>query len=45
MISTPNGFIREEPGRNFRMMAEFAESFETLSTAGPAVIMFGSALT
>ncbi len=45
MISTPNGFIREDPWRNFRIMAEFAESFETLSTAGPALIMFGSALT
>ena len=45
MISTPNGFIREDPWRNFRIMAEFVESFETLSTAGPALIMFGSALT
>ena len=45
MISTPNGFIREEPGHNFRMMAEFAESFASLSTAGPEVTTFGSALT
>ncbi len=45
MISTPNGFIREDPWRIFRIMAEFVESFETLSTAGPAVTIFGSALT
>jgi hypothetical protein len=45
MISTPNGFIREGPWRNFRIMAEFVESFATLSTAGPAVTRFGSALT
>src|SRR6266849_660096 len=45
MISTPNGFIREDPWRIFRIMAEFVESFETLSTAGPAVTIFGSART
>jgi len=45
MISTPNDFIREDPWRIFRIMAEFVESFETLSTAGPAVTIFGSART
>src|SRR6266700_163274 len=45
MISTPNGFIREDPWRIFRIMAEFVESFETLSAAGPAVTIFGSART
>src|SRR6266567_2974594 len=43
MISTPNGFIREDPWRIFRIMAEFVESFETLSKVGPAVTIFGSA--
>ncbi len=45
MISTPNGFIREDPPRIFRIMAEFVESFETLSIAGPGLTIFGSALT
>src|SRR5712692_5923738 len=45
MNNTPNGFIREDPWRIFRIMAEFVESFETLSTAGPAVTIFGSART
>jgi len=43
MSSTPNGFIREDPWRIFRIMAEFVDSFETLSAAGPAVTIFGSA--
>ena len=37
MSNTPNGFIREDPWRIFRIMAEFVESFETLSAAGQAV--------
>src|SRR5438034_8479986 len=45
MNNTPNGFIREDPWRIFRIMAEFVESFETLSAAGPAVTVFGSART
>ncbi len=45
MISNPNGFIREDPWRIFRIMAEFVDSFETLSSAGPAVTIFGSART
>ena len=43
MSSLPNGFVREDPWRIFRIMAEFVESFETLSAAGPAVTVFGSA--
>jgi hypothetical protein len=45
MNSTPNGFIREDPWRIFRIMAEFVDSFETLSAAGQAVTIFGSART
>src|SRR5213076_1753118 len=43
MSSTPVGFIREDPWRIFRIMAEFVDSFETLSQVGPAVTIFGSA--
>ncbi len=43
-MNTPlNGFVREDPWRIFRIMAEFVDSFETLSAAGPAVTIFGSA--
>src|SRR5712675_407089 len=45
MNNTSNGFIREDPWRVFRIMAEFVDSFETLSSAGPAVTIFGSART
>jgi len=45
MNNTPNGFIREDPWRIFRIMAEFVDSFEILSAAGPAVTIFGSART
>ena len=38
-----NRFIREDPWRIFRIMAEFVESFETMSKVGPAVTIFGSA--
>ncbi len=41
----PNGFVREDPWRIFRIMAEFVDSFETLSHLGPAVTVFGSART
>jgi len=37
------GFIREDPWRIFRIMAEFVDSFETLARLGPAVTVFGSA--
>jgi uncharacterized protein (TIGR00730 family) len=36
-------FIKEDPWRIFRIMAEFVESFETLSQVGPGVTIFGSA--
>ncbi|MBU6398703.1 MAG: TIGR00730 family Rossman fold protein [Verrucomicrobia bacterium] len=39
------GFIKEDPWRIFRIMAEFVESFEILSRLGPAVTIFGSART
>src|SRR5262245_47402130 len=45
MASNPNGFIQEDPWRIFRIMAEFVDSFETLSHLGPAVTIFGSART
>ncbi len=44
-MSNSNGFIREDPWRIFRIMAEFVDSFETLSAAGLAVTVFGSART
>jgi uncharacterized protein (TIGR00730 family) len=40
-----NKFITEDPWRIFRIMAEFVDSFETLSRLGPAVTVFGSART
>ena len=36
-------FIKEDPWRIFRIMAEFVDSFETLSHVTPAVTIFGSA--
>ncbi|MBI3874901.1 MAG: TIGR00730 family Rossman fold protein [Verrucomicrobia bacterium] len=39
------GFTKEDPWRIFRIMAEFVDSFETLSHVGPAVTVFGSART
>jgi len=45
MNSNSVGFIREDPWRIFRIMAEFVDSFETLSQVGPAVTIFGSART
>jgi uncharacterized protein (TIGR00730 family) len=38
-------FTTEDPWRIFRIMAEFVDSFETLSKVGPAVTFFGSART
>jgi len=38
-------FIKEDPWRIFRIMAEFVDSFETLSRVGSAVTVFGSART
>src|ERR1051325_3570651 len=45
MTDTSNHFIREDPWRIFRIMAEFVDSFETMSKVGPAVTIFGSART
>lgn len=44
MISNQNpSFLREDPWRIFRIMAEFVDAFETLSRVSPAVSIFGSA--
>lgn len=43
MNNDSNRFIKEDPWRIFRIMAEFVDSFETLSRVGPAVTIFGSA--
>src|SRR5437588_2835006 len=43
MNSKTFGFTKEDPWRIFRIMAEFVDSFETLSQVGPAVTIFGSA--
>ncbi len=40
-----HGFAKEDPWRIFRIMAEFVDSFESLSKVGPAVTIFGSART
>lgn len=45
MATPPGRFVTEDPWRVFRIMAEFVESFETLSQVGPAVTIFGSART
>jgi uncharacterized protein (TIGR00730 family) len=45
MSTLPAGYVREDPWRIFRIMAEFVDAFETLSVAGPAVTIFGSART
>jgi uncharacterized protein (TIGR00730 family) len=41
--NTQISFIKEDPWRVFRIMAEFVDSFETLSQVGPGVTVFGSA--
>ena len=43
MNDTKITFIKEDPWRIFRIMAEFVDSFETLSQVGPGVTVFGSA--
>jgi uncharacterized protein (TIGR00730 family) len=42
---TASNFLKEDPWRIFRIMAEFVDSFEILSKVGPAVTIFGSART
>ena len=44
-MSNGNGYLKEDPWRIFRIMAEFVDSFEVLSKIGPAVTIFGSART
>jgi len=44
-MNSTNGFTKEDPWRIFRIMAEFVDSFETMSNVGPAVTVFGSART
>ena len=41
--NTHTAFIREDPWRIFRIMAEFVDSFELMSQVGPGVTVFGSA--
>ncbi len=43
MNNTSASFLKEDPWRIFRIMAEFVDSFETLSHVTPAVTVFGSA--
>jgi len=38
-------FTQEEPWRIFRIMGEFVDSFETMSSHGPLITVFGSART
>jgi uncharacterized protein (TIGR00730 family) len=45
MLENTPAFTKEDPWRIFRIMAEFVDSFETLSKVGPAVTIFGSART
>jgi hypothetical protein len=44
-MNDPKTFIHEDPWRIFRIMAEFVDSFQTMSQVGPAVTIFGSART
>jgi len=41
----PQAKVHEDPWRIFRIMAEFVDSFDTMSGVGPAVTIFGSART
>jgi uncharacterized protein (TIGR00730 family) len=44
-MSDTTTFVHEDPWRIFRIMAEFVDSFQTMSQVGPAVTIFGSART
>jgi uncharacterized protein (TIGR00730 family) len=44
-IDKRNAFSQEDPWRVFRIMSEFVEGFDTLSTTGTAITVFGSART
>ena len=41
--SAISDFTKDEPWRIFRIMAEFVDSFETMSAQGPLIPIFGSA--
>jgi uncharacterized protein (TIGR00730 family) len=43
MTNSSAALFKEDPWRIFRIMAEFVDSFETLSRISPAVTVFGSA--
>jgi uncharacterized protein (TIGR00730 family) len=45
MNSNVLDFTAQDPWRIFRIMAEFVDSFEEMSSIGPAVTVFGSART
>jgi uncharacterized protein (TIGR00730 family) len=42
-MAAARDFVKEDPWRMFRIMAEFVEGFETLANVGEAVSIFGSA--
>lgn len=42
-VAKDKDFIKEDPWRMFRIMAEFVDGFETLAHVGKAVSIFGSA--
>jgi uncharacterized protein (TIGR00730 family) len=44
-MSNNTEFVHEDPWRIFRIMAEFVDSFQTMSQVGPAATIFGSART
>ncbi len=45
MNNEQTAFIKEDPWRIFRIMAEFVDAFEIFSKVGPSVTIFGSART
>src|SRR5271168_2967977 len=45
MNNQSTAFIKEDPWRIFRIMAEFVDAFEIFSKVGPSVTIFGSART
>jgi uncharacterized protein (TIGR00730 family) len=44
-MSDDSAFVHEDPWRIFRIMAEFVDSFQTMSQVGEAATIFGSART
>jgi uncharacterized protein (TIGR00730 family) len=45
MSNQSTTFVKEDPWRVFRIMAEFVDAFEIFSKVGPSVTIFGSART